>query len=306
MAYLRLCRFPTVFTALADIFAGFLLSHPSLEPASEFVLLLLASGTLYLSGMVFNDVFDVAQDREERPSRPIPSGQVPLRSAVVFGGVLMAAGLGCAALADFKSLSVALLIAFMILLYDGPLKRTPLGPIGMGCCRFLNILLGASSSGVRFSAVWQMPQIWMAASLGIYIVGVTWFARTEARASNRVHLLGGLTFVNCGLTMLLLWFSGIATTLGLWIGPGGVSDSLGILFLWAIVLLTINRRSFSAVFRPAPERVQPAVGTMLLSIIVIDAMAVYFKLGDPGLPFVFMMLALLIPAVGLRKWIPLS
>lgn len=306
MAYLKLCRFPTVFTALADIFAGFLLAHPTLEPFPEFALLLLASGTLYLSGMVFNDVFDVRQDLLERPGRPIPSGQIPWRNAVIFGGVLMGAGLVFAGLASIKSLYVAGLLALMILLYDGPLKRTPLGPLGMGSCRFLNILLGASSAGVRLNAIWQLPQIWMAAALGIYIVGVTWFARTEAKASHRIHLLGGLTFVNLGLLMLLLWFTNLASAFGLWIGPGGVDNSLGILFLWSVVTLTINRRGMAAVLQPSPAKVQPAVGTMLLSIIVIDAMAIYFKLGDAGIPLVLTVLALLIPAVVLRKWIPLT
>ena len=41
-----------------------------------FLLLLLASACLYCGGMVWNDYFDRAQDKLERPSRPIPSGRV--------------------------------------------------------------------------------------------------------------------------------------------------------------------------------------------------------------------------------------
>ncbi|MCA8996559.1 MAG: UbiA family prenyltransferase [Planctomycetaceae bacterium] len=220
MRYLKLCRFPTVFTALADIFAGFLLSHPELDPLPEFLLLLLASAGLYLSGMVLNDIFDVKQDTEERPHRPLPSGEVSLRGAIVFATGLMAIGLGAAFLANWKSGLVAVAIAVCVLLYDGVLKKTPLGPVLMGSCRFLNILLGASSSGILINAVWQMPQIWMAAAMGIYIVGVTWYARTEAVQSNRNQLIGGLALVNIGLVMIVLWISGLAARFGIFIGLG--------------------------------------------------------------------------------------
>ena len=52
--YLQLVRLPAVFTAMADIFLGYLLTHATLHPLSNFGLLLLASSCLYLSGMVFN------------------------------------------------------------------------------------------------------------------------------------------------------------------------------------------------------------------------------------------------------------
>src|SRR5262245_18818026 len=95
LAYLQLCRFAAVFTALADIFLGYLLSRwsePDVWLGSEFALLLVASAGLYLAGMVFNDVFDRKLDAEERPNRPIPSGRVSLRGAVTFGAALMLVG----------------------------------------------------------------------------------------------------------------------------------------------------------------------------------------------------------------------
>ncbi len=39
---------------------------------------------------------------------------------------------------------LALLLTAAIFLYDGWLKRTLVGPVGMGACRFLNVLLGMS------------------------------------------------------------------------------------------------------------------------------------------------------------------
>src|SRR5437868_1114393 len=86
-------RLPNVFTAMADIFMGYWFTHETLEPIGAFLLLLVSSSCLYIAGMVFNDVFDVEQDRRERPHRPIPSGRISKRSATVLGCSIMFAGL---------------------------------------------------------------------------------------------------------------------------------------------------------------------------------------------------------------------
>ena len=39
LAYLKLMRIPAVFTAMADIFLGFLLTHVTLEQTLSFILL---------------------------------------------------------------------------------------------------------------------------------------------------------------------------------------------------------------------------------------------------------------------------
>jgi len=306
LSYLRLCRFPTLFTALADICLGFLMSHAMLQPTAEFVWLLGASAGLYLSGMVFNDVFDVKQDTQERPQRPIPSGAVPLPNAIAFGTGLMLAGIACAFLASMNSFYVALILAATILAYDSFGKRTFLGPVLMGSCRFLNVILGASSGAAWFAIVWQNPQLWVGLSLGIYIVGVTLFARNEAKENARVPLGIGLLIANLGLVMLALWMSGMTSRLRLFVVPGAMSGSMSVLFLLAVIALTINRRALKAIANPIPQEIQPTIGTMLLSLIVLDAMLIYFKLGQPGVPYAIGTVALLAPAIVLRKWISMT
>lgn len=306
MPYLRLCRFPTLFTALADICLGFLMSHAMLQPAGEFLWLLGASAGLYLSGMVFNDVFDVRQDTQERPQRPIPSGNVSLTSAVAFGLILMLSGVACAYQASMNSFYVALILSGVILSYDSFGKRTFLGPVLMGSCRFLNVILGASSGAAWFAIVWQNPQLWVGLSLGVYIVGVTIFARNEAKENARVPLSLGLLVANLGLVMLALWMSGMTSRLRLFVVPGAMSGSMSVLFLLVVIGLTINRRALKAIANPVPQEIQPTIGTMLLSLIMLDAMLIYFKLGQPGVPYAIGTVALLVPAVVLRKWIAMT
>ena len=161
MAWLQLVRLPAVFTALSNILCGFLITHrtPQIRVAEltsqkELWLLLLSTSGLYLGGMVLNDVFDAKLDAVERPERPIPSGRISLRAAAVFGSLLMLAGVLAAALAGTPSVVVAALIVPCVLVYNGFLKSTIVAPLGMGTCRFLNLMLGASAVA-DWSTLWQ-------------------------------------------------------------------------------------------------------------------------------------------------------
>src|SRR5579872_3056968 len=198
-AYLQLMRFPAVCTALADIFLGFLLTHDTLAPVEEFVLLALASTGLYLSGMVLNDLFDRHIDARERPGRPIPSGRVSLPAAAALGCGLMAVGPLSAAFVGLSSLAIALVLVGLIVAYDRFLKHLPVGPVAMGACRFFNVLLGASAVG---SQTWAPPQVFVALAMGVYVAGVTWFARQEAGRSSRSHLAASTAICHAAIVGL--------------------------------------------------------------------------------------------------------
>lgn len=305
-AYLQLCRFPALFTALADIMLGFLLTRTSPEPLSKLLLLMGASAGLYLSGMVWNDIFDREEDGRERPGRPIPSGRVPLKSAVLFASVLMLVGLGCAAAAGMRSLMVAGMLTAAIFLYDGVLKRTFLGPFVMGGCRFLNVILGASTAGIRFASAWVLPQWWVAASLGVYICGVTWFSRTEAATSRRGLLILAAAIVNLGLLGLATWVGGWTIPSGFLIGAGGVRDPMLVLMMLGMIALSVNRRILLAVQNPEPAYVQAGVKVMLLSVIMLDSTCIYFKLGDAGVYYAGATALLVVPGMVIGKWMSMT
>jgi 4-hydroxybenzoate polyprenyltransferase len=209
--YAQLVRLPNLPTAWADILLAALAvgALPGRWPA--LVLLLLASSCLYCAGMVWNDYFDLEQDRRERPERPIASGRVSLRRAAALGTGLLAGGVVLAWLAGrvlvwrgeatsgLRPALLALCLVAAILLYDSWLKRTWAGPLGMGMCRFLNVLLGVSLAG---SLVWPLGAH-LGLVVGLYIVGVTWFARTEARVSSQTALLGAAGVILAALVLAL-------------------------------------------------------------------------------------------------------
>ena len=291
LALLQLVRIPTVFTAVGDIFLGFLLTHPSLEPGLTFGMLLGVSVCLYWTGMILNDYFDRDVDAAERPGRPIPSGRITAGTALRIAVLLNVAGLGLAAAAGQNSLIIAAGLTVAVWLYDGALKKTPLAPVLMGSCRFFNVMLGASAAAP--DELWRPPQLVVAIGLGLYIVGLTWFARQEARTSNRLQLIGAATVVNLGFSVLMAWLYHF----------GGEHRQTA-LFVLTVILFTILRRLVRAITEPSPERVQTAIRVMLLSYLTIDATLIFYKTGVAE--YAVGVAALLIPAMLLSKKIPMT
>ncbi len=294
---LQLARLPAVFTAMADIFLGYLLTHQSLSPLTDFGLLVVGSSCLYLGGLIFNDVFDRHVDARERPNRPIPSGRIRAGQATALGAVLMIVGIIAAAAVSTASLTVAVALSLCILTYDGLLKQTLLGPVAMGGCRFLNVMLGASSA----TEVWNLPQLFFALALGIYIVGVTWFARNEARTSSRSRLLAATGIVNVAVISIVLALIGRGFTVP---GVNTAADYRVVLFIFAVLLVTIDRRLVSAIVTPMPGKVQSAVKTMLLSYPMLIAGIVLFATGDAYSALAIA--CLLVPARFLSRWMAIT
>ncbi len=294
LTYAQLVRLPNVPSALADIALGALAVGALPGRWAAFLALCLASACLYMAGMVFNDFFDVEQDRRERPDRPIPSGRVTRREAGLLGVLLLLAGLGFAGLAGlvlatqgvpspWKPVWMAGLLVAAIFAYDGWLKRTPIGPLSMGACRFLNVLLGVSISG----GVTTLPHLQLASVVGLYIVGVTWLAKTEARTSNRAALQGAAGVI---LASLLL-----ALTLPAPLPAGQASPLFPFLLVAFGFYLGLAIRE--AIQRPTPGPVQTAVRRCLMGLIVFDALLASALAGSVGL----ILLVLLIPSILLNR-----
>jgi UbiA prenyltransferase family len=296
LAYAQLIRLPNAFTAMADISLAALASGALREHLSAFICVLLSSVSLYSAGMVLNDYFDFEQDLRERPFRPLPSGRVTQRTAAVLGLSLLAAGVAFAALADsvsgadrWRALIVAGLLVGAILLYDGVLKRTGLGPIAMGSCRFLNILLGLTATG-------QAIPTWgwlLALAIGTYIAGVTWFARTEAHTSNQNALMLAAAVMLIGL-LLALAVPALAQSLEPDIEPSRGFPYLLVAFAGFLALAVLP-----AIAKPAPQRVQAAVKRSVLGLVLLDAILATGLIGLAGLALVI----LLAPAALLGRWI---
>jgi len=312
LPYLRLMRLPNVFTAMADIAMGFLFVHDVNTVSTIWpvlVLLVAASSLIYTAGMVLNDVYDLEVDREERPFRPLPSGQISLSFALRLGYLFLMCGvlLGAAAgwleevnqASPWRSGIVAVVLALAVIAYDAWLKNTSLGPVGMGLCRLLNVLLGMSASGIAVPSddifLSYHASSWLiAGGMGLYITGVTWFSRSEAVQSSRPQLILATLVIAAGVVLLAL--------LPLWPHPGKPllgSDNLAYL-LFAVLALPMVRRALVAISDPQPANVQAMIKHCILSLIMLNAAITMLTTGPiSGL----LIAALLIPSLLLGRWV---
>jgi 4-hydroxybenzoate polyprenyltransferase len=290
IGYFRLVRLPNVFTAVADIVAGHYLLHGAVPQPGALVALACASAALYLGGMAFNDVADREEDARFRPGRPIPSGQVSLRGAVVCGCALFAAGFFCAALASWQSLMCAAILGFCILQYDFWAKgRLLTGPLGLGLCRYMNVTLGMSLDE-RFAAG-GFPQAGLldapwapALAVGIYAAGLTAFSAQEERGKQLRAILIGWFF--CGSALALAALSGPHRALWLALAP------LTLLLL----LLTQRLKTLST-----PAAARDLVRAGVLGICALDAALILGAGGLAAWPWAAACLALPLPALLLAK-----
>lgn len=176
-AALELVRLPAVFTAPSDVLAGLAVagSVGATVSVPVGVVLCLASACAYCAGMASNDLFDVAVDTVERPSRPIPSGRASIAAVWSLVGALQAVALLLAAWVGPVTLGAVALTIGLTYLYNGVLKESFFGPMAMGACRYGNFLIGASICTWPGSFELFIVPI----TVGLYVVALTWISRFE-------------------------------------------------------------------------------------------------------------------------------
>jgi len=257
LVFLRLTRPANIVTSVADVLAGIAISGYFLGAGQELLpvfLLCLSSIGLYGGGIVFNDVFDAELDKIERPERAIPSGAVSIREAVILGSVLLATGLLAAFAFSVWSGLIAFLILVFALIYDKFGKHHPfLGPLNMGLCRGLNLLLGISILSNSLHNQYYMGLIPL-----IYIFPITMISQGEVHGSNRNKLYTGalLYLIVIGS---ILYFAYLQQQM-----------LYAVLFLIAFAWM-IFKPLVAAINDPVAKNIGKAVKAGVISLILMDA-----------------------------------
>lgn len=259
-AYAQLTRPANVVTAISDVIAGAAVATLYLDGRVEdwsvvsVVLLCLSTVGLYAGGVVFNDIFDAKLDAIERPERPIPSGRVSLRNAVMWGGLLFVVGIVSAFLVSGISGLLAILIVGSCLIYDKWAKHHVVaGPLVMGLCRGLNLLLGISIFIAALPLVWALAFIPI-----IYVAAITVISRGEVHGGKRLPLIFAAFLYVTVITLII--FFGIIKGAG-WLG--GV-----ILLVFASVIFTPLVR---AIRTEAAGDIRKSVKSAVLALIFMNA-----------------------------------
>ena len=219
-----------------------------------------ASLALYCAGLLWNDCFDYATDRRERPWRPLPSGRIGRARACWVAAGLSALGVLLAGHAWPWAASLLGLILF----YDGVAKRfAGLGVTVMGCCRGANLLLGVLCSWPQEAQPWPPMALFAAGYMTLYILLVSVVARGEAEAGARVSR--PLRVLPVAMTLLfvpLLWLRGQSEA------------------LWAPLAACVPLAVLLLVRRPVPE----VVGGLIRHLVLLQALWCLLGSGETTLP----------------------
>jgi 4-hydroxybenzoate polyprenyltransferase len=132
-------------------------------------------------------------------------------------------------------------------------------------------------------------RIHLASVVGVYIVGVTWFARTEEGASNKRHLIAAASLLVLALVLALVLKARIPYEPGTIVFPY-LLVIFGFVVGWPVVTAIASRR---------PREVQFAVKRCILGLVGLDALLATAFVGLPGLVIVL----LLPPALYIGKWV---
>jgi 4-hydroxybenzoate polyprenyltransferase len=257
--YLRLMRPANIVTSVADVLAGVAISgyfyHLTFTTASFYPVILLCLSTigLYGGGIVFNDVFDAELDKIERPERAIPSGLVSLKEAALLGTFLLLWGIGFAFSYSNIAGAIAIAIVFFALLYNKVSKHYPfVGPLNMGLCRGLNLLLGISI------VVPMLQQFYYLAIVPIlYIFSITMISQGEVHGGNKRNLyIGGVLYAIVIASILYFAISQQQVAAVVFLLP----------FVWMIYRPLIN-----AINNPIGSNIGKAVKAGVISLILMDA-----------------------------------
>lgn len=266
---LQLVRAPNGLTALSNIIAASVIASSG-QINTSVLILMLASLAFYYGGMTLNDCFDYKEDLAERANRPLPSGQISLKIAWLFGLGLLGTGLLLSASFAWPNLIpfyVGFTLAGCILLYNSLFKEGLAGSIMMGFCRYFNWLLGASFVvlAVHTSEQALSNHLYLIAlPIWFYITGLTFLSKQETQAKNRnaLWLTSALLLATAASLFMLLFFI--------------LGDSLqtqligsGLILVWLVLML---KRLVPLWFNFTPDNIQKMIMFMIIGVIPLDAL----------------------------------
>ena len=269
-----------IVTSIADVLAGVAISGFFIKQVLlvdhilPVILLCISTVGLYGGGVVFNDVFDAELDKTERPERPIPAGIITVKEGAVLGSILLLMGIITAFIVNPISGSLATGIAVSAIIYDKWGKHNSfLGPLNMGLCRGLNLLLGVSIWATQLNLYWYVAIVPV-----IYIASITMISRGEVHGgkSTSLYFAAILYVLVAGAILFFSFYKN--------------NEFLTLIFLFPFVWM-IFVPLFKAIQQPIGKNISKAVKAGVIAIILLNASwAAAF-----GSPWLALLIILLLP-----------
>ena len=303
-------RLPNLLTVPGDPIVGFLLAGGTVAHGGWRNLSLAAAVSLmlYAAGLIQNDLAHLPEDARKRPERPLPSGRVDGRSAWIALVILVMAAMWIAGQIGYAAAShLAFGLVVLITFYNYITSRVRLmGPISVGLCRAVSVLLGASVAAGWDGLIGPVP--FAAMTIGLYVVAVTIIAMRETQTTvvgvrrwlPSVALVVGYPFVIFALMVseylveeVFLTVRGFVATF-LW--PVVVAYAL---MTWSWLWSVYGGHRLKGVCEPA--RIGQSIGMWVRALLLVQA-ALAAAAGAEGVIFAAVLLAAWPVAGLLARW----
>jgi 4-hydroxybenzoate polyprenyltransferase len=285
-AWSQLLRLPNLFTVPGDPLAGFSLACAASQGLDCWISfqpygVSLASLLFYCSGLLQNDYFDRQEDFRDRPYRPIPSGRVQPGTVILVSSLFALAGTITAFSLGTATGFTALVLMAVITLYNRWAKRIQVaGPLTMGLCRGLSLLLGASAFGGQ--AMVTPGVVVSAIALTLFIAAVTHIAAGETAA----YTSGEMRWAP--LATVVAWFIGLHLILK----PSALFSLLIFVALSAAAAFWTFRCGSFLTSNAPPPVIQKTIGQFIRGLLLIQATMIALSGPSTGALVVILLLAL--------------
>ena len=181
-SFIKLLRISNAPTVVTNSFVGASVAA-SMEPGSfpniaRLIAVTIGVVFIYIAGMAINDYFDQVVDAQERPTRPIPAGQISSSTALLVGGTFLLMGMILCAIISLDVLPWVMLLGSAVLAYNMLHLAKFVGPFLMGVCRALVPIVVAIALSPAHSPAWNIL-MFFALPLGLATFAISLAARNE-------------------------------------------------------------------------------------------------------------------------------
>jgi len=173
-AYLSLARISNSPTIISNVCAGAAIAG-GFNESSKLILLSLSLLLFYTAGMFMNDLCDYNIDLEQRPFRPIVSGQVSNLEALIWIISLLIIGSLLLLIIKWQSFLAGIVLIGLVIYYNLKHKSNPLSPLVMALCRVMIYVVVFLSFSMNISQDFLI----LCGLLFLYVTGLSFIARSE-------------------------------------------------------------------------------------------------------------------------------
>ena len=287
--YLLLIRLPNLFTLPSNILLGFVLVTTftlTITSAVQILILIAISTLLYCVGLVLNDLFDYEIDKKERPNRPLASGKISRKIAIIIVTTFTAIALILSLLVSVTTFGISVLLLVIIFSYDKYLKNTNAGPFTIAAARVTNVILGSSANIIGVDNFTQnIPFMFVISITFVYVSLIGFLSRYEVQGFNENIKSYLIPIIIAGIVSSILVFNLIGFF---------KHESLLILALFSFIMA----KAIYKIHKKDSTGIQQTIQLMILSIIVLDSI---FLTGIAGLTVGALVLILLGPLLILAR-----